>query len=256
MARELGVLEAARVGLLDGLDGARHEALQLLDERRRRVAAAGPDQHREIRPLRRRRRRVAAPVLVDGHPQAREVLDVARVVQVVRRHYISGIRRDAPQIRAPRLPPLRVVAADLVARRRDDDQRPVEGHEDLAEARGVLADERVDGRHLGIVLVRVVELAAEPVRALAQVDAVLLRDDLQALGAGLRQVAVAAQTFVDDVLAEAAEDRLEVVDGADVEVAAPECVARPLLRDDRRGGAPEEAPHHSCELPIRCPNVI
>ena len=70
--------------------------------------------------------------------QTRKVLDVLRVVAVVRRDDVARVRRDRPEVRVPGLPASRVVAPDLIPRRSDDDQRLVEGHEGLAQPRGVV----------------------------------------------------------------------------------------------------------------------
>ena len=99
--------------------------------------------------------------------QTRKVLDVLRVVAVVRRDDVAGMRRGGLQIRVPGLPPPRIVAPDLIPRRSDDDQRLVEGHEGFTQTSRVVAQERVDTSHPRIVDVGLEELAPQLVRALS-----------------------------------------------------------------------------------------
>ena len=115
---------------------------------------------------------------------ARVVPDVLGVVQVVRRDDVPRVGGDRAQRAQPLAPAPPVLAAKLEVDRRDDDDRLVERHVQLAERRRVVAHEGVDvlQRRAGPA-VGVEEGAPQRVRPaparLAQVEGVALVDHAQ-----------------------------------------------------------------------------
>ena len=125
--------------------------------------------------------------------QASKIFDVFLVVSVVGGDDIPWLGGDLLQVAVPLLPARLLVAADLVAGRGDNDEGLVEGHEKLTHRRGMGAEQCVGAEKLFVGAVGVVKLSTQRVGTRLQLDAVVLRYDLEVPFARVGQEAVPAQ---------------------------------------------------------------
>ena len=148
----------------------------------------------------------------------------SKLVRFARSPRVEG---DCPQIIVPNCPRLSVVPANFIPGGDDDDQGAAERHEHLTHGRRVVAQEGVDGVHLGVVDVSIVESFLKVIRTQAfcgpQVNSVPLVENFEIFRAGGlllvgTLVAVARERLVDDIHIQLGEDILQIGNWREVEI--------------------------------------